>query len=287
MPGTVHGLLKTRASGTPEAVALEDDQRKLSFADWWRVSCHVASLLQKAGVRQGFVVGVVSNRSVFLPITFTAVSMLGAKFVSLNPDWPAQEWMRVFGRWSDRLLLTFNDNGFSYTDEITLSLSDDIFRGSENPVDLPDLQGDEEFYLNVTSASTGQAKVAPTTHAQLLSNTGGVTETMGLTIDDVHLSIFGVFGHPHELFMRGLFLGGRTVLTEHRYPRDLLHVISSTGVTAIMALPTQLMSLSHLWNRIDADLKSVRIAEAGGMYVSDDFAISFTERTGVELIPVW
>ncbi|RKZ10129.1 hypothetical protein DRQ25_04030 [Candidatus Fermentibacteria bacterium] len=288
MPGTVHGLLKTRAAATPEAVALEDDQRKLSFADWWRVSCHVASLLQKAGVRQGFVVGVVSNRSSFLPITFTAVSMLGAKFVSLNPDWPVQERMRVFGRWSDRLLLTLNDTGcFSYPDEMTLSLSDDIFGGSENPVDLPDLQGDEEFYLNVTSASTGQAKVAPTTHAQLLSNTGGVTETMGLTIDDVHLSIFGVFGHPHELFMRGLFLGGRTVLTEHRYPRDLLHVVSSTGVTAIMALPTQLMSLSHLWNRIDADLKSVRIAEAGGMYVSEDFAVSFTERTGVELIPVW
>ena len=288
MPGTVHGLLKKRAAGTPETVALEDDQRKLSFADWWRVSCHVASLLQKAGVQQGHVVGVVSHRSSFLPVTFTAVSLLGAKFVSLNPDWPAQERMRVFGRWSERLVLTWDHpDSCSHPDEMTLSLNEDIFTGNENPVDVPDLQGDEEFYLNVTSASTGQAKVAPTTHAQLLSNTDGVTVTMGLTKNDVHLSIFGVFGHPHELFMRGLFLGGRTVLTEHRYPRDLLHVISRTGVTAIMALPTQLMNLSHLWKRIDADLSCVRIAEAGGMYVSEDFAVNFAERTGVELIPVW
>lgn len=288
MPGTVHGLLKKQATGKPEIIALEDDRRKLSFADWWRVSCHVASLLQKAGVQQGHVVGVVSRRSCFLPCTFTAVSMLGAKFVSLNPDWPAQERMRVFDRWSDRLVLTWEDTDCcSQPDERTLFLNDDIFKGCENPVDVPVLQGDEEFYLNVTSASTGQAKIAPTTHAQLLSNTEGVTATMGLTGDDVHLSIFGVFGHPHELFMRGLYLGGRTVLTEHRYPRDLLHVISRTGVTAIMALPTQLMNLSHLWNRTDADLQSVRIAEAGGMYVSDDFAVDFTERTGVELIPVW
>ena len=288
MLGTVHGLLEKWAAGTPDVVALEDDQRKLSFADWWRASCHVASLLQKAGVQQGHIVGVVSHRSSFLPVTFTAVSMVGAKFVSLNPDWPAQERMRVFSRWSDRLALTWdNTDCCSGPDEMTLSLNDDIFGGSENPVDVPDLNGDAEFYLNVTSASTGQAKVAPTTHAQLLSNTYGVTATMGLTTDDVHLSIFGVFGHPHELFMRGLFLGGRTVLTEHMYPRDLLHVISRTGVTAIMALPTQLMTLAHLWNRIDADMQSVRIAEAGGMHVSEDFAVNFTERTDVELIPVW
>ncbi len=288
MPGTVHGLLEKWATATPDTVALEDDRRKLSYAAWWRVSCHIASLLQKAGVQQGHVVGVVSRRSSLLPCTFTAVSMLGAKFVSLNPDWPAQERMRVFGRWSDRLLLTLDKTDCcSGPDEITLSLSDDIFKGCENPVDVPVLQGDEEFYLNVTSASTGQAKVAPTTHDQLLANTEGVSATMGLTGKDVHMSIFGVFGHPHELFMRGLYLGGRTVLTEHNYPRDLLHVISKTGVTAIMALPTQLMSLSHLWARIDADLSFVRIAEAGGMHVSEDFMVNFTERTGVELIPVW
>ncbi|MEN8208257.1 MAG: AMP-binding protein [Candidatus Fermentibacteria bacterium] len=288
MPRTVHGLLKKWAAGTPETVALEDDQRKLTFADWQRVSFHVASLLQKAGVCQGHVVGVVSSRSSFLPCAFTAVSILGAKFVSLNPDWPEQERMRVFDRWSDRLLLALDSTDCcDQPDEMILSLNDDIFEGSEIPVDIPDLQGDEEFYLNVTSASTGQAKVAPTTHSQLISNTRGVTSSMGLTADDVHLSLFGVFGHPHELFMRGLYLGGRTVLTEHRYPRDLLHVISRTGITAIMALPTQLLNLSRLWNRIDADLQSVRIAEAGGMYVSEDFAVSFTEKTGVELVPVW
>jgi len=288
MSGTVHELLERRAAGTPEAVALEDDSHKLTYADWWQVSCHIASLLQKAGVRQGYVVGVVSSRSSFLPCAFTAISILGAKFVSLNPDWPAQERKQVFGRWSNHLTLTLDDNDtLSHSDEMILSLNDDIFKGNESPVDVPLLQGDEEFYLNVTSASTGQAKIAPTTHDQLLANTAGVAATMGLTCDDVHMSIFGVFGHPHELFMRGLYLGGRTVLTEHSYPRDLLHVISRTGVTALMALPTQLISLSHLWSRIDSDLSSVRIAEAGGMYVSNDFMANFTERTGVELVPVW
>jgi acyl-CoA synthetase (AMP-forming)/AMP-acid ligase II len=288
MPGTVHELLEKRAVDTPGRIALVDDRRELSFADWWRVSCNIASLLQKAGVHQGFVVGVVSDRSSFLPCSFTAISMLGAKFVSMNPNWPAQERMRVFGRWSDRLVLTADNIEYcSQADEITLSLDDGIYQGSGMPVEVPILKGDEEFYLNVTSASTGQAKIAPTTHNQLLANTEGVSATMGLTSDDVHLSVFGVFGHPHELFMRGLYLGGTTVLTEHRYPRDLLHLISKTGVTAIMALPTQLISLLHMWNKIDADLSSVRISEAGGMFVSEEFVTDFTEKTGIELVPVW
>ncbi len=288
MPGTVHELLEIRAAGTAEAVALEDDSRELTYADWWRVSCHIASMLQKAGVSQGHVIGVVSRRSCFLPCSFTAISMLGAKFVSLNPDWPAQERMQVFGRWADRLILLSPEIDYSsHADEPILSLDDDIYSGNEYPVNVPVIQGDEEFYYNVTSASTGQAKIAPTTHEQLLANTEGVAAAMGLTCDDVHMSIFGVFGHPHELFMRGLYLGGRTVLTEHRYPRDLLHVISRTQVTAIMALPTQFIMLSHLWKDMECDLASVRIAEAGGMYVSVDFMQNFTERTGVNLIPVW
>ncbi len=288
MTGTVHELLKSRATSTPEKIALEDDRRKLSYADWWRVSSNMAALLQNAGVSRGHVVGVVSRRSSFLPCAFMAVSMLGAKFVSVNPDWPSQERMRVFGRWSDRLLMSPDDMDCgSEPDEMNLLLSDSIYLGAGKPAELPVIKGDEEFYLNITSASTGQAKIAPTTHDQLLANTRGVVATLGLTGDDVHLSIFGVFSHPHELFMRGLYLGGKTVLTEHRYPRDLLHVISRTGVTTIMALPTQFISLSHMWNRTDADLTSVRIAEAGGMHVSKELMNNFMKTTGVRIVPVW
>ncbi len=287
MPGTVHGLLRRWAEETPDAEALRDDRVEITYADWWRVSRNIAARIQKAGGGPGHVIGVVSGKNVLLPCVFTAVSMLGARFVSLNPEWPAQERQRVFGRRSSRLVLTTRADDALQSDEPVLFIDDDVFRGSAGRLDLPDADSDREFYLNVTSASTGQAKVAPTTHRQLLENTRGVIRTMGFTRSDVHTSLFGVYGHPHELFMRGLYLGGRTVLTEHRYPRDLLRVISDMGVTAVMALPTQLMSLSHLWKRSDSDLSKVKIAEAGGMHVSEDMMENFLMKTGVRLVPVW
>jgi acyl-coenzyme A synthetase/AMP-(fatty) acid ligase len=287
MPGTVHGLLKKWAEQTPHAAALCDDRVEITYADWFRISLHISSRIHEAGGGRGHVIGVVSGKSVLLPCMFTAVSMVGARFVSLNPDWPVQERQRVFGRWSDRLVLSSCEDYETSQDEDTLFIGEDALAGEEVPPALPEIGSEEEFYLNVTSASTGQAKIAPTTHGQLLANTAGVIRTLNLTVEDIHTSLFGVYGHPHELFMRGLYLGGRTVLTGHRYPRDLLRVVADKGVTTIMALPTQLMTLSHLWSRSDSDLSGVRLVEAGGMHVSEEQMESFVASTGVEMVPVW
>mgnify|MGYP001034170335 CR=1 FL=1 len=287
MPGTVHGLLKKWARETPDAPALCDDRVELTYADWWRISRDIASRICAAGGGCGHVVGVVTGKSALLPCIFTAVSMVGGKFVAMNPDWPAQERQRVFDRWADRIVVSTRRDYSPQADEVTIFLGDDVYGCCAEPPSMAESGPDDEFYLNVTSASTGQAKIAPTTHRQLLANTEGVIATLGLTRDDVHTSLFGVYGHPHELFMRGLFLGGLTVLTEHRYPRDLLRVVADRGVTQIMALPTQLMALSHLWDRSDSDLSGVRMAEAGGMHVSEELMESFVRKTGVDLVPVW
>ena len=286
--GTVHGLLEAAASRKPAAVALQDDERSLTWADWLRISGHIATMLRDAGAGRGHVIGVITDRSVMLPCVFTAVSMIGARFVSIDPSWPVQERGRVFDRWSERLAVnTLPDKEHAVDREDDLILSGEVFSGHSQPDwDMPDDE-DAEVYLNVTSASTGQAKVAPTTHRQLLSNTAGVCTALGLTEDDVHLSLFGVFGHPHELFMRGLHLEGRTVLTEKRFPRDLLDLMAETGVTAVMALPTQLGGISRMCTRKGWGMAGVRMAEAGGMHVSEEFVESFTTRTGVDLMPVW
>ncbi len=287
MPGTVHDLLTERARQTPDAAALCDDSSTLTFSEWLSTSLDMAARLQRIGCSEGHVVGVVSERTVLLPCCFTAVSMLGARFVALNPQWPAQERQRVFGRWADRIAVSLSGDYSPQPDEATLIVGREAINGRERPVELPEVQPDEEFYLNVTSASTGQAKIAPTTHAQLIANTAGVVKTLGLRENDVHTSLFGVYGHPHELFMRGLYLGGCTVFTERKYPRDLLRVIGEKGVTALMGLPPQLATLSHLWKKCGVDLDSVRLVEAGGMHVSAELMDRFRELTGLGLVPVW
>lgn len=286
---TVHRLLEEQARSTPSEPALVDDQHSLDFSAWWRKSRHLAALLQGSGVREGDIVGVLSRKTVFLPVSFTSISLVGARFVALNPGWPPSERERVFQRWPERFLLS--DGTFEVSEwqvERYLEVDPaDLMEGNEDPGEVPEVGPDDVVYLNVTSASTGLAKVAETTHSQLMANTIGVCDTMSLTPDDVHMSLFGVIGHPHELFMRGLYLGGKTVLTTMRYPREILQAVARERVSCLMGLPPQLDSLARLSARGDVDLSSLRMAEAGGMHTSQEFIDGFQKRTGVPLYGVW
>ncbi len=270
-------------------VAIVDDDRRMDYRGWQRASMHLAARLAAAGVGPGWVVGVMVNRTCALPVAFTAVSATGAMFLGLNPGWLPRERDRLFSRFRRRLMLLWKgmEPSGPIPHNAVIFGPEDLETPGLEPSNLPDVPADADFYLNATSGSTGLPKVAAITHAQLMANTSGACETLGLTGDDVLMSLFGVIGHPHELFMRGLWLGARTVLTPGVYPRQHLEAVSSEGVTFLMGLPPQLESFARLCGRDDARTGSLRIVEAGGMHINDRFLDAFHQGVGVAVTPVW
>ncbi|HOP26463.1 MAG TPA: AMP-binding protein [Candidatus Sabulitectum sp.] len=286
---TVHGLLKKWAMEIPDKTALIDGESSLTFAQWHRASEHLAARLQNAGVEKGTLVGVQAERNCGLPVAFTAVSKVGARFMGLNPGWLSEDREMVFTRWLKRFILCWegmDSQGWKASTLLPFSRND-IISPALSTAGNPQVDIFEDFYMNVTSGTTGLPKVAVSTHRELMVNTAAVCETLGLTGDDVLMSLFGVIGHPHEIFMRGLYLGATTVLEPSVFPREHLGMIREHRVTFLMGLPPQLDSLSRLVRREDADISSLRIVEAGGMKVTDGFLASFHGRTGIRVTPVW
>ncbi len=286
---TIHGLLEMWAMETPDKVAIVDGKSSLTYAQWHRASEHLASKLQTAGVEKGTLVGVQVKRNCGLPVAFTAISKVGARFLGLNPSWLSEDRDMVFTRWDKRFVLCWEgmENeawkastllSFSRSDITTPALS---LHGS------PRIDTFDEFYMNVTSGSTGLPKVAVTSHRELMINTAAVCENLELVTEDVLMSLFGVVGHPHEIFMRGLYIGATTVLEPSVYPRQHIKMIRENQVTFLMGLPPQLDALSRLASREDADLSSLRIVETGGMRITDRFLTVFEDRTGKKVTPVW
>ncbi len=288
MPPTVHGLLEAAASARGGAIALRDDAGSLSYADWEAASLNLAALLAEAGVRKGDTVGVSCGKTLLLPVSFTAVSLTGARFMAFSGDWPEPAARRMLPPSPRSWLLSFDGPGTVPAGVRHLRFQpSEALGGRRTPADLPGIDPGDDFYMNVTSASTGLPKIAPITHDALLANTAAVCEALGLCGDDVHMSLFSASGHPHELFIRGLYLGGTTVLTEGRYPRSALRLISDARVTALMGLPPQLDGLARVSSREDTDISGLRIAEAGGMHSSQGFLSRFHDLTGVDAVPVW
>ena len=286
---TVHGLLKKWAMEKPDKTAVLDGESSLTFAQWHRASEHLAGKLQNAGVEKDTLVGVQVDRTCGLPVAFTAVSRAGARFMGLNPGWLSEDREMVFTRWMKRFILCWEDmdiKGWKASTLLHFSGNDLSSPALSITGSLP-VDAHEDFYMNVTSGTTGLPKVAVSTHRELMLNTAAVCKTLNLTSEDVLMSLFGVIGHPHEIFMRGLYLGATTVLEPSVFPRQHLNMIKKHSVTFLMGLPPQLESMSRLACREDTDLSSLRVVEAGGMRVTDKFLGSFFQRTGINVTPVW
>ncbi len=142
-------------------------------------------------------------------------------------------------------------------------------------------------YLNFTSGTTGQPKGAVTTHLNLLYNTLGAVRALELREDDVHLCMFPVVAHPHELLARPLFLGGEAALAESIHPGHLARLVAARKVTAMMAVASIYHTLARASESGGGDLSSLRLAESGGMHVPPELARRFRERFCAAIVPVW
>lgn len=142
-------------------------------------------------------------------------------------------------------------------------------------------------YLNYTSGTTGIPKGAITTHGNLIWNTKGAIEMLKMEGRDVHMCMFPVYAHPHEIFCRSIYLGGTTVLLDSMYPKTIGRAIEEFKVTCLMAVPPFFKSLFSLARTREFNFSSLRVPEAGGVYSSEDFSKEFEDIFGRRFIPVW
>jgi len=159
----------------------------------------------------------------------------------------------------------------------------------EAPDEAPavEVDDDEPFYLNFTSGSTGIPKAAVTTHTNLFFNTLASVETFGLRHNDVHLCMFPAYLHPHEIFYRGLYLGGTSVLENSLFPKSVARAISKHGVTCMMGAATLYERLLPFASNSQFDHKTLRIAESGGMVTRETLNKQFEAAFGIPITPVW
>jgi len=167
-----------------------------------------------------------------------------------------------------------------------LSFNDILAQESQRAPGIP-IEEHDIAYLNYTSGTTGIPKAAITTHGNLLWNTKGAVEMLRLDSRDVHLCMFPVYAHPHEIFCRSIYLGGTTVLLDSMYPKTILRVLEQFRITCMMAVPPFYKSLFPLARAREFDISALRIAEAGGMFSPPELCKEFEEIFQLRFLPVW
>jgi len=301
---TIGKILQRNALQYPEKTALAFQDKKISFSELNDIVNRLANGLLNLGLEKGDRVAILMPKIPEVIFTFLAVARAGGVIFPVNYKLKSEDLRTIFNYVSPQMVIS--ERIYSpLLEKLFLPyhpLSKVIFTGKRAKKELnfkdiidkevstePNVKVKENdfVYLNYTSGTTGVPKGVLTSHANIVYNTIAAIDAFNFTHQDIHLCMFPSYMHPHELFARGLYLGGTTVLSDSIFPKTIAREIQDNKVTAMMAVPYFYKSLFPLAKNKEYDFSSLRIPEAGGMYSPPEFIDKFEQLLRKKLLPVW
>ncbi len=301
---TIVEMLEKSARLFPKKTAIIYKETEISYEEFHRSSNALAGFLVSIGLKKGEKVGLLTKKSPEAILSFLGVAAAGGIVFPVDYNQTIAHIRYILDLTKPSVLIVGDDfqpllpglNLPCLDDRIVIigkktkgryhewreSLDQDTWSTPEIQIEEDDI-----VYLNFTSGTTGMPKAAVATHGNIYWNTRASIESLRLTPDDVHLCLFPVFGHPHELFARPIYLGGTIVLVDSISPKTIAKAISDYRVTCMMGAASIYEPLVRFHESNPFDSSSLRVPESGGMHIHPVLAHKFRERFGVSMIPVW
>ncbi|MFI1224828.1 MULTISPECIES: amino acid adenylation domain-containing protein [unclassified Streptomyces] len=285
---TVMEMFREQARLRPDAVAIVDEHRSLTYRETAALSAQLAHHLIERGLGPEQVVGISLGRSAEMVVGLLAVLQARGAFVPLDPQWPAAR--RAVVAEDARIVFQLNPTGKAGAgepDAVAVDLGD--WKYGAHPADAPDatVPGGALAYVIFTSGSTGRPKGAMIRHEaiseRLLWQSG---EILHFGHDDASL-----FKAPlsfdisvNEIFLP-LVTGGRLVILRpggERDPHHLLGVIAEQRVTftyLVSSMLDVLLEIAGDTGRLD----SLRHVWCGGEVLTPELYERFRDRLDIPL----
>lgn len=181
----VHQLFEERAAKTPDAIAIEDGSRRLTYRELNLRANQLAKFLQGKGVAAEVPVAICLKRSAELLISLLSVLKAGGACVPLDPDYPSERLSHILQDCATPLLITEPELlsllGSSGAEVVHFSAITKQ-AAQENIENLPvQLTPQNLAYLIYTSGSTGKPRGVQLTHGGLVNHGVASIDLYGLT----------------------------------------------------------------------------------------------------------
>jgi len=247
-PTTLLGLLD---AGAPDdtAIALPDQQLRISYAQLRQQVKDVAAALGRAGIRRGDRVGMALPNGLPTIVAFLAAAEAGTA-APLNPGYKEDEFRFYLEDTSAKVLLLPPDGAddarrAAGSTVPVLAVDLDPFGvvtvdGTTGGAPVPSPAVDDVALILHTSGSTGRPKRVPLTHANLTISAQNVAAGYALSPSDVSLCVMPLF-HVHGLVastLATLASGGTVVVPGKFSPLSFWRIARDYGATWYSAVPT-------------------------------------------------
>jgi amino acid adenylation domain-containing protein len=271
----LHDLVGASARRDPEAVAVVDGDRTLTYGELDAASGRLSGLLVAAGVRRGDRVGVHAEKSLEAVVALYGAMKAGAAYVPLDPAAPVARIGFIAADCGIRVLCSQSslaetwaglvEAGAPLEHVVALDVDDDAGAGprpevpvavtlhtaadlgDHDPVTAMRTIDDDLAYILYTSGSTGSPKGVMVSHRNAMAFAVWAADEFGLTAEDrvaqlapliFDLSTFDLFASAYA--GAALHLVGRTAAM---FPAQLRAFVDNRRITVIYAVPSLLTML--------------------------------------------
>ena len=242
---TLVSLMSAQVERTPNATAVTDERRSLTFAELDASASALAHTLRGLGVTRGAIVGVCAERSVELVVALVAIVKAGGAYVPLDPDYPAERLAFMLEDANALVVLAQRQVAAMLPPHgATVVWLDEVVQVPEAVAPLDGPAPDDAAYMIFTSGSTGRPKGAMNSHRGIVNRLLWMQDEYALGATDVVLQ-----KTPYSFdvsvweFFWPLLTGASLVMARpggHRDTSYLVDAITSRGVTVCHFVPSML-----------------------------------------------
>jgi len=245
----LHEAIEQQVERSPDALALADDGRRLSYRELNERANRLASYLRVHGVGPDARVGICAERSVEMVVGLLGILKAGGAYLPLDPDYPADRLRHMVEDSRPALVLTqahLLARGERFGSQPVFCLDRDDALIADQPVTNLPRSGspDDLAYVIYTSGSTGLPKGAMISHRGILNRLRWMQEQYQLTGADrvLQKTPFSFDVSVWEFFWP-LMAGAGLVICQpgrHGDSRYLAELIERERVTTLHFVPSML-----------------------------------------------
>ncbi|MEV0672119.1 amino acid adenylation domain-containing protein [Mycobacterium sp. NPDC050441] len=273
----LHSGFLANATATPDAPAVFCSAGDLTYGELRDRVLAVAAGLQSRGVCHGEVVAVLGPKSVEQVVALLAISMVGAAYLPVGVDQPADRAARILHTGGVDFALICG-SGSEHPDLPHLTVADAEIIGDPAHFEPAETTPDDLAYVLFTSGSTGEPKGVEITHDAAMNTIefindhfeiGPADRCLALSHLECDLSVIDVYGTLRS--------GGSMVVVDEEQRRDpdvWVRLIDEYRVSVLHFLTGWLEMLVAAGGSGTAtdggSLSSLRVVPTGGDWVRPD-----------------